>query len=261
MGTGSATGVVYLVGAGPGDPEWLTLSGADCLARADAIYFDQELPARLLDRAPRTAARFAVGSANVADLLIGAAVDGRTVVRLHAGAADPRSAAGEEMKCLRRAGVPFELIPGVGTAPPEALRCFMTRALSGVSILVTRPSSQAETLAAPLERLGAKVCRWPLIEIGPAPEPAAIEDVLRRLRDFAWLAFTSAAGVDAFMQALTDCPGADVRWLGHLRLAAIGPKTAGALKKYRLRADVVPAAFDSEHLAAALLPAVRGQSV
>ena len=76
-----------------------------------------------------------------------------------------------------------------------------------------------------------------------------------------WLVFTSANGVHALLRRL-DAIGRDLRDLGAVKLAAIGPKTADALREYRLRADVVPEAeFSSEGLAAALAPLVAGQRV
>lgn len=260
MRNGKRSGVVYLIGAGPGEPGLLTVRAAECLAAADAVYYDQELPARLLEYAPRAAARFAVGSATIGDLLLQAADKGRVVVRLHAGAADLRGPAGEEARVLRRAGVPFELVSGVASTPPESLRCHLTRPLSGQTVLVTRPTGQADSLARPLEALGAKVYRWPFIEIGPPPDAPALDHAFERLRDFQWLVFTSAAGVEAWMRELM-ARGHDLRHLGHLKLAAIGPKTAAALARHHLRADVIPTTFDSDHLAQALLPATRGQTV
>src|SRR5206468_9440053 len=76
-----------------------------------------------------------------------------------------------------------------------------------------------------------------------------------------WLVFTSANGVHAVLRRL-DALGRDLRDLGRVKLAAIGPKTAEALREYRLRADVVPAAtFSSEGLADALKPHVAGKRV
>lgn len=260
MNMAPLSGMVYVIGAGPGEPGLLTLRAAECLAIADVVFYDQELPPPLLGHVPRSAARHVVGEADVADLLVQAAREGRKVVRLHAGGADLRGPAGLELRVLRRADVPFELVPGVGLAPPESVRCHRTRPLSGQTVVVTRPAGQAESLAQPLEALGARVLRWPLLQFGPAPDPAAVTDVIRSLSGFNWLVFTSVVGVEAWVHALTQ-HGLDLRALGHLRLAAIGPKTADALRRVHLRADVVPATFDSDHLAEALVPRVRGQRV
>ena len=67
--------------------------------------------------------------------------------------------------------------------------------------------------------------------------------------------FTSANGVHALLRRL-DALGRDLRDLGTVNLAAIGPKTADVLREYHLRADVVPATFSSEGLVAALAPHV-----
>src|SRR5205823_14831230 len=75
-----------------------------------------------------------------------------------------------------------------------------------------------------------------------------------------WLVFTSANGVRSFLDRLESL-GRDLRVLGSLQLAAIGPATAEALARYHLRADLVPESFRSEALAEALAPRVAGRRV
>ncbi len=75
---------------------------------------------------------------------------------------------------------------------------------------------------------------------------------------FDWLVFTSSNGVRFFIERL-EALGRDLRALGHLRIAAIGPATAEALSEFHLRADLVPDAYRSESLAAALAEAAKGQ--
>lgn len=132
--------------------------------------------------------------------------------------------------------------------------------LFGRCVIVTRPRHQAAAMIRRLERLGAQVVAQPILEIGPPPDPAAVNAVLDRLSDFNWLVFTSANGVSALLTRLLE-RGRDLRSLGHLRLAAIGDQTAAALARYHLRADYVPDQFTSESLASGLLPQVRNQSV
>jgi uroporphyrinogen III methyltransferase/synthase len=80
------------------------------------------------------------------------------------------------------------------------------------------------------------------------------------LRDYQWLVFTSVNGVHAFIKRLRRV-GKDLRALGSIRLAAIGPGTANALRGYHLEPDLVPPEYRSEELAAALKERVRGQRV
>ena len=120
------TGRVYLVGAGPGDPGLLTLRGQRCLAAADVVVHDALVHPRLLEHVQAGAEVITVGKPHgegarlsqeeVETLLIAHARAGRTVVRLKNG--DPMlfGRGGEEAQVLRRAGVPFEVVPGVTAA-------------------------------------------------------------------------------------------------------------------------------------------------
>ncbi len=120
-----APGKVYLVGAGPGDPGLLTLRGRDCLARADVVLYDFLANPRLLDLAPASAERILVGKrhgvttiaqAEIEDLLVTKAGHGMQVVRLKGGDPFIFGRGGEEAEACRRAGVDFEVVPGVSSA-------------------------------------------------------------------------------------------------------------------------------------------------
>src|SRR5439155_1369493 len=115
---------VYLVGAGPGDPELLTLKGRRILERADAVLFDHLAPEALLSLAPPHAERVYVGKKKsahtwsqeeICDMLIERARRGLTVVRLKGGDPFIFGRGGEEAEALAEAGVPFEVVPGVTT--------------------------------------------------------------------------------------------------------------------------------------------------
>src|SRR5207247_2025474 len=80
------------------------------------------------------------------------------------------------------------------------------------------------------------------------------------LSGYQWLVFTSANGVHAFLRRLRQS-GRDLRALGNLRLAAIGPATADVLRSYHLEPDLVPHEYCSESLAAALKSPAAGQRV
>jgi len=137
------------------------------------------------------------------------------------------------------------------------------RPLFGRRVLVTRPAHQAAGMIRKLESLGAVVSRLSVIEIREPADLVALDRSLEQVREgnWDWLLFTSANGVDAFLNRLEKM-GRDLRDLGGIKLAAIGPKTAAALRKYRLRADVVPeSTFSSEGLAEALEPHVVGKRV
>jgi uroporphyrinogen III methyltransferase/synthase len=115
---------VYLVGAGPGDPELLTLKGRRILEQADSVLFDHLAPSALLDFAPPGAERLYVGKKKSAHaftqeeicaMLIERARRGLTVVRLKGGDPFLFGRGGEEAEALADAGIPFEIVPGVTT--------------------------------------------------------------------------------------------------------------------------------------------------
>jgi uroporphyrinogen III methyltransferase/synthase len=87
-----------------------------------------------------------------------------------------------------------------------------------------------------------------------------VDQALSNLPRYRWLVFTSGNGVHALVRRLRRT-GRDLRALGHLRLAAIGPATAEALRGYHLEPDLVPEEYRSESLAAALKERAAGQRV
>ena len=124
-GTQAVKGTVYLVGAGPGDPELLTVKALRLLESADVIFHDDLVPSEVLSLAHRHALVTSVGKrcgrpritqAGIHKLLMESARAGQSVVRLKSG--DPLifGRAGEELAALRSAGVPVEIVPGVTAA-------------------------------------------------------------------------------------------------------------------------------------------------
>jgi uroporphyrinogen III methyltransferase/synthase len=142
----------------------------------------------------------------------------------------------------------------------EHLAWFEQRPLFGKRVLVTRPRARAGSLAAQLEQLGAIPLLLPAIEIGPPADWQAVDRAIAQLTGYRWLVFTSVNGVESFVGRLLQS-GRDLRVLGGLKLAVIGPGTADALRGYHLEPDLSPAEFRSETLAAALKPLVVGQRV
>lgn len=161
---------------------------------------------------------------------------------------------------VRQAGLtaPSLVIIGEVVTLREELAWFESRPLLGQRILVTRPRQQARDLMAQLEELGAVVSVLPAVEIREPADWAPVDRALGHLADYQWLVFTSANGVDAFVRRLRQT-GRDLRALGSLRLAVIGPATADALRRYHLEPDLVPSVYDSEHLASALSERAAGQ--
>jgi uroporphyrinogen III methyltransferase / synthase len=115
-------GVVYLVGAGPGDPGLMTARSLELIAAADSIFYDRLIPPGALDGAREDAELVYVGKQpgapsvpqeEIGERLIEAARGGRSVVRLKGGDPFVFGRGGEEAEALREAGVEFEVVPGI----------------------------------------------------------------------------------------------------------------------------------------------------
>jgi len=117
-------GSVILVGAGPGDPELLTLRAVRALRSADVILYDDRVSPEILEFARREARKMLVGKAGnlsgkpdeIGGLIVGLAKAGRRVVRLKGG----NPAIDEEIAACRKAGIAVEAIPGIAT-PQRAI--------------------------------------------------------------------------------------------------------------------------------------------
>jgi len=118
-------GGVFLVGAGPGDPELLTLRGRELLASADVVVYDRLVHVRLLDSCRRGAELICVGKRaggsnttqkEIDRLLVKKAKQGHRVVRLKGGDPLVFGRGGEEARHLEKSGIPFEFVPGISAA-------------------------------------------------------------------------------------------------------------------------------------------------
>src|SRR5947209_9119617 len=117
-------GIVYLVGAGPGDPGLITVRGAKLLEAADVVVYDYLANPELLRYCPaaeaiyvgKKAAAHSMTQEGINALLVEKAKAGRRVVRLKGGDPFVFGRGGEECEALHAAGVPFEVVPGVTAA-------------------------------------------------------------------------------------------------------------------------------------------------
>lgn len=250
------TGRVVLVGAGPGDPELITLRGARVLADADVVVYDRLVAPALLDLAPPGAERIYVGKEpgrsatpqrEIERLLVERALKGHSVVRLKGGDPFVFGRGGEELAACADAGIACEVVPGVSAAvaAPAAAGIPVThRGVARSFAVVT--GSTAHDDEVDLSRVAgtdtlvvlmaagrlAQTCAE-LIEAGrPADEPAAIvqwawtpeqRSVLGTLEDLPMLAEAASIGPPA-----TLVVGTVAALSGELRSSS---KTANAAAK------------------------------
>ena len=250
------SGIVYLVGAGPGDPKLITMRGAEILTLADVVVYDRLAAPELLDLAPPNAERVYVGKEpgrpampqeRIDALLVDRARTGATVVRLKGGDPFVFGRGGEEALACAHAGVPFEVVPGVtaAVAAPAAAgipvthrgvaRSFAVVTAStahGDGVDLTQVANAADTLvllmaAGTLE----ETCRT-LIDAGRlTSEPAAIvqwattkdqRQVVGTLNELPALALAASIGPPATLVV------GDVVALSHELFAEAGVEARGA---------------------------------
>jgi uroporphyrinogen III methyltransferase / synthase len=138
----------------------------------------------------------------------------------------------------------------------EELRWYDCSPLFGKRVLITRPAQQAQEFARALYARGVEPILASTIAIVAPDDPLPAHYAIDDLTSYRWIVFTSQNGVDAFFDRLASLD-ADARYLGAVKVAAIGTKTAERLRDYGVRADLVPAVFVSEEIARALIEETR----
>jgi len=159
LASGEAEGRVTLVGAGPGDPDLLTIKALRALQDADVVFYDELVSPEILDRARRDAARVPVGRRAgkpgigqdaINRLLVEAAKSGQRAVRLKGGDPFVFGRGGEEVEALRAAGIAYSVVPGItaglgAAAQFEVPLTFRHEALR-ITFLTAHKASDAETV-------------------------------------------------------------------------------------------------------------------
>ena len=196
---GDAVGIVHLVGAGPGDPHLLTFQALRLLQQCDALVYDRLVSKAVIDLAPEGCERFYVGKSSsdhsrsqedINGLLVRLGREGRIVVRLKGGDPFIFARGGEEIEALARAGIDYQIVPGITAANGCAAYAGIPlthRDLASACVLFTaRPGRDAEidwpALARPHQTLVAymglealETVSLKLIEHGLAADtPAAL---------------------------------------------------------------------------------------
>jgi len=151
---------IYIVGAGPGSADLLTLRAASLLREADVVLHDDLVPQEILDLCPPSAQIVNVGKRcgrhgssqeQINALMIWYAAEGieRTIIRLKSGDPSVFGRLGEELDALRRANIPFEIVPGVTAAAAAAAAASVTltdRRAASALVIVTAHNCRNEAL-------------------------------------------------------------------------------------------------------------------
>jgi uroporphyrin-III C-methyltransferase len=195
-------GKVYLIGAGPGDPELLTVKAARLLERATVVLHDSLVSREVLAMVPATAEIIDVGKragqklltqGEINSLLVSYASSHEIVIRLKGGDPTLFGRAGEEIEALREAQVPFEIVPGITAALGAA-------AAAGISLTDRRAASQL------------------VITTYSRGEDAANSDPFAATPSLNWAAISSTTTLVLYM------PGADYSEVSRRLLAAGQPE-------------------------------------
>jgi uroporphyrinogen III methyltransferase / synthase len=145
---------------------------------------------------------------------------------------------------------PAIIIIGHVVSLREELAWFDARPLFGKRIVITRARAQASALVQKLSDLGAECIEIPTIEISPPKDISPLKESIKNITQYDWLVFTSVNGVKFFFDTLFDM-GKDVRVLGHLKFACIGPVTKERLREYGIVSDILPETYRAESVVAA----------
>jgi len=150
--------------------------------------------------------------------------------------------------CAReRLGAPATIVVGRSAALRKDLAWAERLPLFGRRIVVTRARAAASTFGAELRRLGAEVIEFPTIETVPPSSYDELDRAIEGIDRFDWLIFTSATGADAFIERLKALRR-DIRSIGRVSIAAIGPATAERLREHALDVAAMPAEFRAEQI-------------
>jgi uroporphyrin-III C-methyltransferase len=269
------TGTVWLVGAGPGDAELITVRGRRLLESADVVLHDRLVSPALLDLIPPGSLRIAVGKtghgpstaqADISALLVRWARAGFDVVRLKGGDPFVFGRGGEEARALREAGIPFEIVPGVtaGVAGPAFAGIPVThRSVARSVVFVTAHAAGSDGLAIDWDA----IARVDTVVVFMAGSEAA--SVAERLLAAGRAGWTGAALiVDASLPTQATWTGdlADLRaappalpWQRPC-LLVVGRVVGFADELAWFRPDVAVRAADGDAEVSPAAPSARGQS-
>jgi uroporphyrinogen III methyltransferase/synthase len=219
-------GIVYLVGAGPGDPGLLTLKAAEAIASADVIVYDYLAGHNFVDKANPGAELIYVGKTgkvhsveqvDINQLLVSKALEGKIVVRLKGGDPYVFGRGGEEAEKLARAGIAFEVIPGITSA-------IAAPAYAGIPV-THRDHASSVTFVTGHE--------------DPSKDESAID----------WSILARTPGTLVFLMGVKNIDNISKRLLAH----GMSPDTPAALVRWGTTPRQASLASDLEHIASECL--------
>ena len=148
---------------------------------------------------------------------------------------------------VKKAGLKPPAITVVGDVVKlrENLQWFETRPLFGKKIVVTRARSQASDLVELLSELGADCLECPTIKVVPPDDIKPLDRAIKSISSYDWFVFTSVNGVKFFFDRLFG-QNLDVRSLGNIKTAVIGPATCKRLFKFGIKSDILPESYRAE---------------
>jgi uroporphyrinogen III methyltransferase/synthase len=161
---------------------------------------------------------------------------------------------GELVAAVAQAGLgaPAVVIIGAAVTAARGIGWFQARPLFGKRIVVPRAKEQAGELRRKFEELGAEVLELPLIEIHPDIDPKIADEIFSELATYEWGVFTSPNGARHFLEeVLRRCH--DVRALGPMKFACLGPATAREVEKFHLEVTLQPDLATADALTDALI--------
>jgi uroporphyrinogen-III synthase len=143
---------------------------------------------------------------------------------------------------------------------PEAQTGATDLPLAGWRIIVSRAKKQASVLAEGLRAQGASVLEIPFIEIRPPHSSKMMDDALRLISEYEWVILTSVNGVEALFERMRTL-AIPHSALAHLKFAAIGPATRGAIERQGFAVEITPKQYIAEAVVEALADQVCGKRV
>lgn len=195
----------------------------------------------------------------IADELLKAGMDFETPVALIRWATLPA-----QESCIGKLGTIAESVEESGMKPPAMIivgavvkeapkhSWFERKPLFGKRIAITRTRQQSSQLMHRLHQLGADVLELPLIQVSSAVDETVKEEIFSELGSYDWIVFSSPNGVRYFFEAFF-AEFKDLRSMGFMRIAAVGPATAREIEKLHFQVEVMPETYTGSELAQALI--------